>query len=154
MSEIKLINTLDFSIEKEDVIVLEVEDGSQIKFRTVLLNIIETDKKNDSGVLYHFNVQNLVTTFSPEELRGEKGEKWPMSELEENITEPNMMFKRTGGDGTNIYSFEDKKLLVKVNINQIAKTSKYNKTGMPTYIVRSESTIAIAEEGSKIEEEE
>lgn len=154
MSEIKLIKTLDFSIENEDVIVLEVEDGSQIKFRTVLLNIIEIDKKHDSGTLYHFNVQNLVTTFSPEELRGEKGEKWPMPVLEDNITDPNMMFKRVSGDGTNVYSFEDKKLIIKVNINQIAKTSKYNKMGMPTYIVRSESTIAVLEEGSKIEEEE
>ena len=152
MKNRELVKNLDYEIEKEDIYVIKVEDGSRITFRTILLDVIETDVVDEKGHLLQFNVQNLVTALSPPELRGKKGEKYPISILEDNIETPNMMYKILKGNGENIYTLESgSKLIIKVNIKQVDRTSLYNRMGMPTYIVRSETMIA-QEETSLVKE--
>ena len=155
MKDFKLVKNIDYQIEKEDIIVLEIEDGSLITYRTILLDVIETDQETDQGMVLQFNLQNLVTTLSPEGLQGKKGKKYPMSELEKNIDSPNMMFKKVKGTGINSYILDGGgKLIVKNNISQIDRTTLINSMGMPTYIVRSETLIAQEEKDISEKEEE
>jgi len=133
---------LHFEIENEKWFTYEIEDGTILKSKFVLLVVVASGEPDEQGArLTKFGTQTLNVVFSPLELRGPPGKKWAVSELEEYITEANLKFRQLKNGGLNEYKLEKAIIQVDYRIEQIDKTSKYNTNGMPAYIVRSKTSL-------------
>lgn len=128
---------VDFNVVRENWSAYELEDGTIIRTKLVLMSIVDSGPSDGDKRKLGFSTQNLVAQFSPMEVRGRKDQRYQTEELEKYVTQPKVNFKQTKNGGDSIYETENSLVLVRQTVNQIDKTSKYNSDGMPAYIVRS-----------------
>ena len=133
---------IDVDMEKEELIsfktlnenwhIYELEDNSIIKTKFVLLSVIAYGEKNDLDQrLANFGTHNLITVYSPKEIRGPKDRAWTAQELEEHVTEQNLKFRQLEDGGLNSYETEKSIIQVEHRVAQIDNTSKYDKNSLP-----------------------
>jgi hypothetical protein len=139
---------VDFNVVRENWSTYELDDGTIIRTKPVLMNIIDAGPSEDGKRKIVFSSQDLVAQFSPTTVRGPKDRRFQTEELENYVTKPKVSFKQTKNGGDSIYETENSLVLVRQTVNQIDKTSKYNSDGMPAYIVRS--AIEIIAQSRKI----
>lgn len=134
---------IHFEVVNEKWFAYEVEDGTILRSKFVLLEIIAYGEPDEQDKrLSKMGTHTLNVVYSPPELRGPPGKKWKPSELEEFITEPNLKFSQIKDGGLYEYKLEKSNIQVDYRVYQIDKTSKYNSNGMPAYIIRMKTTIA------------
>lgn len=136
---------IPFEIIKENWSTYELEDGTIIRFKFVLINIIKTPIQSEKGNLLLFNARNVIGVFSPEE-RGDKDRNYTVEELEKYISKLNVMFRQIVDSGLNEYKTDKHTIIITPRVTKIDKTSKFDKQGMPAYIVRSETQFLVVEE--------
>lgn len=152
--------SIDVDMEKEELISLktinekwhiyELEDNTIIKTKFVLMNIVAYGEENElKKRLANFASTNLVVVYSPKEIRGPKDKAWTAQELEEHITGNNLKFRQIEDGGMNTYETEKSIIQVEHRVAQIDNTSKYDKNGMPAYIVRSKTSIILSEKNNE-----
>jgi hypothetical protein len=133
---------IDFEAIKESWNLYDLEDGTIIKFKIVLLKIIPTVGDNDHGKGYAFNTANLVTVLATKELRGvPSASASPGAALK--IEKKDIQFKVLTEEW-NEYKLEDgKELKLKPTIVQIDRAAHYDQYGEPSYFVRSQPLIKL-----------
>jgi hypothetical protein len=150
---------VDFDVIKENWHAYELEDGSIIRTKNVLLSIVDVgpvDEKESAAVgarKGYFALKFLAVIHSPEHLRGPKDKAWEAPELEGYIVEKNLKFRQIKDGGNCEYSTKKTKITVQTYVRQIDKTSKFDLNGMPAYLIRTEANILIATEAEKRLEE-
>ncbi len=133
---------LPFEIINEKWSTYELEDGTILKTRFVLLSAIAYGKHDEAGKrLTKFGHQNLYVVHAPPELRGPPEPNLSTNDLEEYITDRNLKFRQIKDGGSASYKFE--KLLMDIDhrVNQIDKTSRYSENGMPAYLIRGKTMM-------------
>jgi len=137
---------IDFETIKENWNLYDVEDGTIIKFKIVLLKIIPTvapvqvqipgqGQVNAQSIA--FNTANLMTIISTKEAKGTPSS--PDTEMK--IERKDISFKILTEEW-NEYKLEDGKILkMKPTIVQIDKTIHYDQYGEPNYLVKSQPLI-------------
>jgi hypothetical protein len=128
---------VDFNVVRENWNAYELEDGTIIRTKPVLMNITDAEPSDGDKRKLSFSTQSLVAQFSPMEVRGKTDQRYQTEELEKYVTHPKVRFKQTKNGGDCIYETKNSLILLRQTVNQIDKTSKYNSDGMPAYIVRS-----------------
>lgn len=133
---------LDFEVVNENWSTYEVEDGSILKSKFVLLSAIAYGERDEENTrLSKFSTHTLYVVYSPPELRGTPEHNLSVEDLEEYVTERNLKFSQIKDSGLNAYKFEKRIIEVDHRVNHIDKTSKYNKDGMPAYVIRGKTMI-------------
>lgn len=135
---------VDFEILKENFNVYELEDDSIIKTKFILSFIIKTNERLPDGRnKYSFSNNNIISVFSPIDIRGKSDKNYPVSELEKYIVEKNLKFRQISDGGWNEYKTKKSILRIRNRVKSIDKTSKFDSKGYPSYIVRSETEFLI-----------
>jgi hypothetical protein len=138
---------VDFDVIKENWNEYELEDGSIIRTKNVLLSIVDVGPAGEKDKVVvglrqgYFTLKFLAVIHSPENLRGPKDKVWEASELENYIVTKNLKFRQTKDGGNSEYTFKKTKVIVQTYIKQVDKTSKFGEDGMPAYIIRTEANI-------------
>jgi hypothetical protein len=139
---------IDFETIKENWNLYDLEDGTIIKFKIVLLKIIPTvapvqvqipgqGQVNAQSIA--FNTANLMTILSTKEAKGTPSS--PATEMK--IEKKDVPFKILTEEW-NEYKLEDGKILkMKPTIVQINKATHYDQYGEPNYLVQSQPLIKV-----------
>jgi hypothetical protein len=65
--------SLEFEAKSEPFSHYTLEDGTQVKAKLVLLNVVKLDEYNDEGVpVYQFQLQQLIGVDAPESVKRKK----------------------------------------------------------------------------------
>ena len=149
---------VDFDMIREDWHVYELEDDSIIRTKNVLMSIIDAGPVDESEARalgmrkYGFGLKSLYVVHSPKHLRGPKGKASSVSELEKFIVQRNLKFRQTKDGGKSEYETKKTRIAVLTRVRQVDKTSKFDRNGMPAYIIRTENEILLAEKPEKKQE--
>lgn len=131
---------VDFKIEKEDWNVYKLSDGSVLKTRYVLSKVGRTlDQAGNPQ--YGFNSQNLVTTITPTEKKGQPDTKiYSPAELEASVVEE--LDFETVREEENRYVLEDgSKIVIRLILTRVLKTDKHDPSGSPIYFTNTQTVI-------------
>lgn len=138
---------LDFEILRENWNTYELEDGSIIKSKFILSQLIKSEKtapQDDDLNLGFMEPRNITTVFAPIEKRGKPDRNYSVSELEKFVINKECKIKKQTRTDPTIYKTEKMLIFVHSILNKIEKTSKYSSAGMPLYIIRSSNQIIIS----------
>ena len=138
---------LDFEVRQEVWNIYELEDGSTVRLRTILVKVLKTRKPppgvplGSKGMGLNLSLQNLLAVKSPLRLRGEPTKpisQRAMLKLPKTEVKFNPFF-----EDWNIYLLKDgTELRVKVNVSSIERVEgKFDKFGNPMYNVQSVPAI-------------
>lgn len=127
---------VDFKVNKEDWSIFQLADGSTLKSKLVLINIF--GRRMGKGFEGDLQIQNVLGIFSPEELRRKPSESYTQEELARSIVEDDVDVAKVVRQPWNEYELDSGTVFkIKVVPTHIARTSKYDKQGMPVYLVNS-----------------
>jgi len=146
---------VDFEVVRENWHVYELEDDSIIRTRNVLLSIIDAGPADETEAgapglrKYGFGMKLLNAIHSPKNLRGPKGKAWPVSELEKFIVQRNLKFRQIKDGGNSEYETKKFVITLLTRVRQVDKTSKFDQSGMPAYIIRTENEILLTDKPEK-----
>ncbi len=133
---------LDFEIVNEKWSTYEIEDGTILKSKFVLMSAVAYGERDEAGTrLTKFGTNPISVIYSPPELRGPPEPNLSAKELEEYITERNLKFSIIKEGGINEYKFEKATIQVEHTITRIHKTSRYLVDGMPAYVMNGKTSI-------------
>jgi len=157
MEEVKEYQYIPFKVERESWVRYRLEDGAILKTKIVLVNVktnpslVEALKKQqepEKKVTVTINVQtrNIIGVEVPPNLRGPPDTNtYSPSELAKFVVQEDLEFERM--DPTtwvSVYELEDKiKLKVQTTLMDVSRTSKYEASGDPIYLVSSTAGIKI-----------
>ncbi|GBC72918.1 hypothetical protein HRbin04_00313 [archaeon HR04] len=133
---------IDFEVLNEPWNVYELSDGSRLRTRLVLLNVLNTGQYDDLGKpIYQTANTTLFVVRAPKELKGPPTIPLPdPSELLDYAID--VSISRHVVDAWNIYSLENgAKLKMKLIITSIKRSSKYDPFGEPIYVISSQPVI-------------
>ncbi len=133
---------IDFEVSNEPWNVYELSDGSRLRARLVLLNVLNTGQYDDLGKpIYQTVHTTLFAVRAPKELKGLPTIPLPdPSELLDYATE--VSISRYVVDAWNIYSLENGATLkMKLIIISIKRSAKYDPFGEPIYVINSQPVI-------------
>jgi len=157
VEEIKEYQYVPFKVDRELWARYKLEDGTILKIKTVLINIktnielAEAFKKQQETkervpIGMHIQVHNIVGVEVPPNLRGPPDTKtYSPAELTNYVAQGDLEFERM--DPTtwvSIYELENK-ITIKVQntLIEASRTSKYDTSGDPIYLVSSSSDIKV-----------
>lgn len=148
----KLVKELDFKTIKEEWMTVQLEDGTTIRFKPVLLRVFETDKVDPitGDRVYHVEGQNIVVARAPDELKGEPSEFLPpIHELVKKRRPTEIKVKGISGDDWNEYELENgDRLRIKAVITKVLRVEGYyDKYGNPIYLVQSHLVVTTTGSG-------
>ena len=127
---------IDFKIKNEDWSIFQLADGTLLKSKLVLINFLE--KRSGKGFEGIMQLQNVLGVFSPEELRGKPSESYTQEELAKSIVNDDVDIAKVINQPWNEYELDNGISFKVKNIPvNIAKTDKYDKEGMPIYLVNA-----------------
>jgi len=120
---------LDFKVIREDWSEYLLEDGTLVKLRPLLIKALRGQKDLE------LNVETLVATYSPKELRGEpSSEDVELPDEEDIMKIPPLKFDVVKQDAWNEYELNDKtKLRLKINLSSAIRLNIFNPAGEPVY---------------------
>ena len=143
----KPVKELDFKTIREEWLTIQLEDGTIIRFKPVLLRVFETDKVDPitGDRIYQVEGQNIVVARSPDELKGEPSEFLPpIHEIVKRKKPIEVEIKGvSGGEEWNVYELENGDILqIKAIITKVLKIEGYyDKHGNPIYVVQSQLVV-------------
>lgn len=131
---------VDFKVKNEDWSIFQLEDGSILKAKFVLINVLA--KRSGKGFEGSLQTQNVLGVFAPQDLRGKPSEPYTKEELTKSVVQDDVDVTRVISQPWNEYEL-DNGLLLKIKIIpvHIARTSKYEKEGMPVYLVDTSALV-------------
>jgi len=132
---------IDFKVINEEWNQFELEDGTIIRTKFVLVNIISKGQVRKGVYRGVFTLENVSGVFSPIGLRGPPGRKYSVDELKKHITQRNLKFKQTLDGGWNEYETEKAIFQVQTILRSVDKTSLFDSAGMPGYVLNFEHII-------------
>jgi len=133
---------VDFDVIEEDWNFYEVEDGTIIKAKLVLIKIVREDIDNVGNPIYGLNTQKIFGVIPPKELMGPPSERsYTPEEVVNSIVEEDLEF-RVIKENWNEYKLKDgTKLNIKLVITTIARTDLYDQRGEPIYSIQSQILV-------------
>ena len=139
---LKELGGLDFEVLKEEWGFYKLADGSLLRIKFVLVNVIKEGVDEAGNPIYSFSWTNVVGVISPENLRGEPStRRYSPKELTESIVEEDLEFK-TLREGASIYKLEDGTILhIRPVLVMVSRTNKCDSKGMPIYLVNVQPII-------------
>lgn len=127
---------IDFKIKNEDWSIFQLADGTLLKSKLVLINVLE--KRSGKGFEGIMQLQNVLGVFSPEELRGKPSESYTQEELAKSIVNDDVDIEKVISQPWNEYELDNGMVFKVKNIPvNIARTDKYDKEGMPIYFINT-----------------
>ena len=133
---------IDFKVKNEDWSIFQLADGTTIKSKLVLINVFA--RRSGKGFEGTLQLQNVLGAFSPEELRGKPSEPYAREELGKSIVKDDVDVAKVVHQPWNEYEL-DNGMVVKIKnvpVN-IARTSKYDREGMPVYLVDAHAVAKV-----------
>ena len=129
-----------FKVKNEDWSIFQLADGTTLKAKFVLINILA--KRSGKGFEGALQSQNVLGVFAPTELRGKPSEPYTKEELAKSIVKDDVDVAKVLRQPWNEYEL-DNGLLLKIKILpvHIARTSEYDKEGMPIYFVEISAVV-------------
>jgi hypothetical protein len=146
---LKTADFLSFQIKREDWNLYELEDGTLLKARVLLANVLmegrleEIRTQIESGekpkLRLTFNPRIIYAVEAPRELRGNLDSRtYTSTELKASIISEDMDFK-TINESWNLYDLKNGiTLKIRISATIVNKTSKYDNEGMPIYTVNAD----------------
>lgn len=131
---------IGFKVKDEDWSVFQLADGATLKVKFVLINVLA--KRSGKGFDGSLQSQNVLGVYAPEDLRGKPSEPYTKEELAKSIVKDDVDVKKVIHQPWNEYELDDG-LLLKVMVVpvHIARTGKYDKEGMPIYLVETTAIV-------------
>jgi hypothetical protein len=126
----------DFDTIKEDWNEYEIEDGTTLRVKFVMVKIVRTKIPGVSdGYNYAFNSNNVVGVHSTK-IRKPETRKYHPEELKKSVIKTDMKYK-VKKEVWNKYRIKKDKteISVKLVITDIQKTDKYDEYGDPHYLI-------------------
>lgn len=140
------LRELDFRARKEEWMNVFLEDGTVIRFKSVLTRIFDTGQRDVFGEpVYRIDSQNVVVARSPEELRGPPSEFVPPIEEIVKKKKPTVVkIKAIVGDEWNEYELEDGSVIrTRTIITKVLRLDGYfDPYGNPIYVVQSQMVVS------------
>lgn len=137
---------LDFRARKEEWMNVFLEDGTVIRFKSVLTRVFDTGQRDTLGEpIYRIDSQNVVVAKSPEELRGQPSEFVPpIQEIAKKRKPTVVKIKAIVGEDWNEYELEDGSVIrTKTVITKVLRLDGYfDPYGNPVYVVQSQMIVA------------
>jgi len=145
------INFIDFNIEKEQWNKYRIADGTELKARFVLQQVLvdksmdELEKElksieGDGSIAFGFGFKGnkLFTVEPPVNLRGNPdSNKYRVEELRESIVEEDIDFD-TVNSSWNIYQLKNRiSFKCRLLVTTVSRTNKFDDLGIPTYLIDS-----------------
>jgi len=142
----KRLQELDFRTIREEWINIQLEDGTVIRFKTVLVRVFETGEIDPitGEPKYAVEGQNIVVVRAPDELKGEPSDFIPpIQEIVKKKKPTEIKIKGITGDEWNEYELETgKKIRAKPVIIKVLRIDDYyDRHGNPLYIVQSQTVV-------------
>lgn len=134
-----LYEHLEFDPIKEPWNIYKLADGSLLKTRFILVNVIMEGVDEAKNPVYFTNSDNVVGIAAPKEILGEPSGKFYTSEDRiDAIVDESINFE-TKSETWNEYKFSDGTTFkVKLVLTKVAKTSLYDSKGQPLYLVKTQ----------------
>lgn len=142
MSFPPIINYVDFEVLTEPWIKYTLSDGGKLLMRTIITGIIKTGQYDPFGKPVYGTMSNtLQVVRAPKDLRGNPTMPPPTPEqLGASVVAD--VNASPESDEWNMYKCEDGTTLqLKSTVITVKRTSKYDPTGEPIYIVNSQNII-------------
>ena len=124
---------IDFKVIKEDWNEYELEDGSILRGKVIVVKLLE----GESGLIV--NSTNVFGVLVPPELRGKPSPtRYSEEELLKHVVKEDIKFKVIKEDW-NEYELEDgSRLFVKLTLVSVSKTDIYDPHGEPVYLINAQ----------------
>ena len=138
----KQVRAIDFDIVKEPWNKYEIQDGSVLKIRTILMKV-ERILENKQ-FKFNMETQTLTVIHAGSDLKGKPNPK-PVSNLEiqQAIEKPNMRYN-TIAQEFNEYALDDGTMIkIYTHVTNISRSTLKNKSGDPIYSVMSSNQVDI-----------
>ena len=135
---------VDFKIIRENWNKYELDDGSIIRTRFILSQIVSTEEPapQDDDLNLGFMEPRIITSiFAPIDKRGTPDRNYSVPELEKFVINKDCKIINKTINDPSIYMTESMLIFVYNVIDRIEKTSKFSASGMPHYIVRTKNQI-------------
>ncbi|MEM0350437.1 MAG: hypothetical protein QXR27_05230 [Archaeoglobaceae archaeon] len=140
------LRELDFRARKEDWMNVFLEDGTVIRFKSILTRVFDTGQKDVFGEpIYRIDSQNIVVARAPDELKGQPSEFIPpIHEIVKKKKPTIVRVKAIVGDDWNEYELEDGSIIkTRTIITKVLRLDGYfDSYGNPVYIVQSQMVVS------------
>lgn len=131
---------VDFKVHKEEWSIFQLADDTTLKSKLVLINIF--GRRSGKGFEGTLQIQNVLGVFSPEELRGKPSKPYTKEELANSIVKDDVDIAKVIQQPWNEYELDDGTLVKIKNVPvHIARTSRFDREGMPIYFVDSTTIV-------------
>jgi len=122
---------MEFETEKENWNYYQLADGSKLKIKIIIANILE-DRLNKDKTEYSINWSNVLGVIPHKRMKNKKQK--PIDDLNFEVI----------NETSNEYSLSDgTKISVKPNLSQISRTDKLDQMGKPIYVIQSLPSVKI-----------
>jgi hypothetical protein len=130
-----------FETLKEDWSIYKLKDGSTVKIRYILINVLKSPQLDVFGnPTYDLNYGTIAGVISDPSLRGPPSSPASPEVLGKSIVEKDIGFESVA-EPWNEYRVEGKKLKIKLILTKIARTSVFTEHGDPAYLVNTQPII-------------
>jgi len=133
-----LSESLEFDIIKEPWNKYKLEDGTIIKTRFILINVVKEGTDETGKPIYNFNSDNVLGALAPKELLGTPSDKaYTIAERTSSI-EKELTFETIQEDW-NEYKLSDGSIMkIKLVLVNATRTSLRDKRGQPVYLLNNQ----------------
>lgn len=122
---------MEFETEKENWNYYQLADGSKLKIKIIIANILE-DRLTKDKTEYSINWSNVLGVIPHKRMKNKKQK--PIDDLNFEVI----------NETSNEYSLSDgTKISVKPNLSQISRTDKLDQMGKPIYVIQSLPSVKI-----------
>lgn len=140
------LKEIDFKALKEDWMHIHLEDGTIIRFKSVLTRVFDTGQRDPVGEpIYRIDSQNVVVARAPEELKGIPSEFVPPIHEIAKIRKPSVVkIRAIVGEDWNEYELEDgSRIKTKTIVTKVLRLDGFfDAYGNPIYIIQSQMVVS------------
>ncbi|MEM3139821.1 MAG: hypothetical protein QXU17_06450 [Archaeoglobaceae archaeon] len=140
------LRELDFKTIREEWMHIHLEDGTLIRFKSVLTRVFDTGQRDPVGEpIYRIDSQNVVVAKAPDELKGIPSEFVPpIQEIAKKRRPTAVKIRAIVGDDWNEYELEDgSRIKIKTIVTKVLRLDGfYDAYGNPVYIIQSQMVVA------------
>ncbi|MDI9609868.1 MAG: hypothetical protein QXU31_08405 [Archaeoglobaceae archaeon] len=140
------LRELDFKTIREEWMHIHLEDGTLIRFKSVLTRVFDTGQRDPVGEpIYRIDSQNVVVAKAPDELKGTPSEFVPpIQEIAKKRRPTAVKIRAIVGDDWNEYELEDgSRIKIKTIVTKVLRLDGfYDAYGNPVYIIQSQMVVA------------
>lgn len=132
------ITELDYDVIREPWNRYELEDGSHLKIRYILIGLTRKEESGGKGG-YGIKGQNIVDLHRvPISMKGPPADRqYNPEELMPNIINDDVRYSTLNEEWNEYVAEDGAKIKVKITLVSVAKTNKFNMEGDPIYITKT-----------------